>query len=122
MLFKNHYLIWKILGLLLKCREIVGMLKSIALFLFAKTDSSFVSKNAQSLINLKVITRRKQARLRSANMLRRHGQAEQCMFGFLYTMYYPIGLFIEFRNPISAQSSLFKKSKYFEDRQTDRQT
>ena len=55
-------------------------------------------------------------------MLRRNGQAEQCMFGFLYTMYYPIGLFIEFRNPISAQSSLFKKSKYFEDRQTDRQT
>jgi hypothetical protein len=54
-------------------------------------------------------------------MLRRHGQAEQYVFKFLYTHNYPIDLFVEFSNPIGGQSSFFKKSKYFEDRrQTDR--
>jgi hypothetical protein len=63
-----------------------------------------------------------QARLRSANMLRGHGQAEQGIFKFLYTPNYPIDLFAKFSNPIPVQSSFFKKSKYFEDQQTNRPT
>jgi hypothetical protein len=41
-----------------------------------------------------------------------------CLF-FLCTLYFPILLLGEFYNPIPAQSSLFKNSKYFEDRPTD---
>jgi hypothetical protein len=40
----------------------------------------------------------------------------------MYTPYYPIKVSVEFSDSFPVHSSLLKKSKYFEDRPTDRPT
>ena len=69
----------------------------------------------------------KQARLRSANMLRPHGQEEQCMFAFLYTPNYPHGTqlcFVLISKMLSKAIRLFSKIQNIlkTNRPTDRQT